>query len=391
VRDFAAGVMSVGAGYTTVMASGGGSALVDFGAPRGRVALEALIRLTDHQHHRHSHWWPWWHWWPGPEFDQLVISHPHADHYSGLLRLAGTPPSQRQFPELVRPGGTLLYPRVPRTPDAQRVVYFLARLNEVISALPENALGRAVVATSSGPIGGVPLKRGDEIELAGVPVDVLWPPEYLDERSGARLRNLVREYELIAEEAAERGNDRLIRAADAVRESTEDLRLNELLYAVPEEASDAPSIEVDDDFSDESAEQGYRRFDDPAFEARLRQVRRSISRGANLMSLVFATRPQRYVFLGDLDQSLHPDIVPDLVDQEHELILSAHHGTHLSPELLRLQSRFVVSSVGPPRLDSKVRSEYASIGTHLRTDTAGDVLMWMHDSGVHLATCNSPG
>lgn len=103
---------------------------------------------------------------------------------------------------------------------------------------------------------------------------------------------------------------------------------------------------------------------------------------------MLSTRPQRYVFLGDLDESLHPEIIGDLVDQDHELLLSAHHGTHLGPDLLRLQSRCVVSSVGPPRLDRRVRPEYASIGTHLRTDTAGDVMVWMHGTGTHLATCD---
>lgn len=382
------GVASVGAGYTTVMASGGGAALLDFGAPSGRVALDALARLADHRHSHRRHWWPWWHWRPGPEFSQFVVSHPHADHYSGLLRLAMTPPQQRYFASLLRPESTFFYPMVPRNPDAARVVYFLARLNEVISALPENALGRAVVATSDGPIRGQPLQRGDEIELAGVPVDVLWPPRLLDERSGARLRNLVREYELIAEEAAERGDERLIRAADAARESTDDLRMNEYLYGLPERMQGSGLPEVDDDFSAEPGPQRHTRFDDPEFDARLRHIRDSISRGANLMSLVLVTRPQRYVFLGDLDESLHPEVIGDLVDQDHELLLSAHHGTHMGPDLMRLHSRFVVSSVGPPRLDRRVRAEYASIGTHLRTDTAGDVMVWMHESGVHLATCN---
>ena|ERR1022692_1595616 len=50
VSDFAVGVASVGAGYTTIMASGHGAALVDFGAPRGQDALRALERLSDRRH-----------------------------------------------------------------------------------------------------------------------------------------------------------------------------------------------------------------------------------------------------------------------------------------------------------------------------------------------------
>jgi ribonuclease BN (tRNA processing enzyme) len=355
VNEFAVGVASVGAGYTTFMASGSWAALVDFGAPNGRDAVRALERFSDRHPPRPRHWWPWWRWWPGPEFSEFVVSHPHADHYSGLLRLAKMQSANGRQESLIRPGGTFFYPMVPRNPEAQRLLFYLAQLNQVISSLPENVLGRAVAATSDGPIRGRPLKRGDEIELAGIHVDVLWPPPFLDERTTARLRNLVREYEEIAEEAAERGDERLIRALEAVREPTDDLHMTERLYGIPEDREQFGLSEIDEDFSEESERERPNLLDDPGFDARLRQLRNSISRGANLLSLVLATRPQRYVFLGDLDESLHPDIIGDLVDQDHELLLSAHHGTHLGPDLLRLQSRYVVSSVGPPRLDHRVR------------------------------------
>lgn len=387
MSDFAVGIASVGAGYTTFMAAERGVALVDFGAPKGRDALRALERFSGRHRRNPAHWWLGWRSWPGPGFTEFVVSHPHADHYSGLLRLASRPTRDRDA-DLIQPGGTFYYPMVPRSPDAQRLVFFLARLNEVISHLPENVLGRAVAATSHGPIRGCPLTRGDEIELAGVRVDVLWPPLSLDERTTVRLRNLVREYEQVAEEAAERGDERLIRAVELLREPTDDLRITERLYGIPEEPERPSFSEFDDDFLDDRERQRSPNLDDPGFYARLRRLRSSISRGANLLSLVLATRPQRYVFLGDLDESLHGEIVGDLVDEDHEVLISAHHGTHLAPELLRLQSRFVVSSVGPPRLDRRVRAEYASIGTHLRTDTAGDVLIWMNDTGTHLATCD---
>jgi len=251
VNDFAVGVASVGAGYTTFMASEHGAALVDFGAPRGRDALRALERFSERRHPRPGHWWPWWRWWPGPEFTEFVVSHPHADHYSGLLRLARVQSADGRQESLIRPGGTFFYPMVPRNPDAQRLVFFLAELNKVISALPKNVLGRAVAATSDGPIRGRPLKRGDEIELAGIHVDVLWPPPMLDERTMARLRNLVREYEQIAEEAAERGDERLIRAVEAVREPTDDLHMTERLYDIPEDREQSGLSEIDEDFSED--------------------------------------------------------------------------------------------------------------------------------------------
>lgn len=388
MRDFAVAVASVGAGYTTMMASDDGAALIDFGAPSGRDAVRALERFSDRRHPLSRHCWPWWHWRPGPEFTEFVVSHPHADHYSGLLRLARMQATTGRQGSLLQSGGTFFYPMVPRNPDAQRILYFLARLNEVISSLPENSLGRAVAATSDGPIRAQPLKRGDTIELAGIKVDVLWPPSLLDERTTARLRNLVRAYEEIAEQAAERGDERLIRAVEALREPTDDLRIADRLYDIPESREQSDLSEIDDDFSDEGERRRSPLLDDPNFDARLRRLRTSISRGANLMSLVLATRPQRYVFLGDLDESLHPEVIGDLVDQDHELLLSAHHGTHFGPDFLRLRSRYIVSSVGPPRLDRLVRPEYSSIGTHFRTDTAGDVMICMHEAGTHLATCD---
>lgn len=380
------GFASVGAGYTTVLRSGGGAALIDFGGSSGAVALRGLERISEPFYRGDYLRWPWW---TAEPFSQLVISHPHADHYSGLLHLANVRRDRWRDRDLLREGATFFHPVVPKEPEAQALVHYLMHLNNVISGLPEYALGRAVAATSAGRVRREPLWRGRHIELGGAPVDVLWPPLELDDRCRTRLRRLVQEYESVAEDAAAHGDDRLIRAVAAVRESSDDLRAEERLYGVSEEGQ---WQEFADDFSAQDDDESSRRhiFADPALEARARRLRSAISQGANYLSLVLATSPQRYVFLGDLDQSLHDEVTRDLLDEDHEVILSAHHGTHFGAGLRGLRSRFVVSSVGG-RLARSVRDEYKAIGTHIRTDAVGDVVVSMTTDGTHLTTCSCDG
>lgn len=45
----------------------------------------------------------------------------------------------------------------------------------------------------------------------------------------------------------------------------------------------------------------------------------TLDSGANLLSLVFATTDRQYVFLGDLDESIHPEVVPALEDSTAEV------------------------------------------------------------------------
>ncbi|MDQ6949881.1 MAG: hypothetical protein M3256_27430 [Actinomycetota bacterium] len=212
------------------------------------------------------------------------------------------------------------------------------------------------------------------VQLAGqsVQVEVLWPPETLDDEATSRLRRLVESYDTLADEAAENDDPRLIEALRAVRSRAADLGAESAFYDVPEHHSDADleSPEMRDHLEMDDSERGN------SFDVRVRRLRQAVSRGANLLSLAFQTTEPAYAFLGDLDETLHSRIVPDLIDQDHEVLLSAHHGTHWN--LAQIRSRYIVSCVGPP-LEAKVRNEYSQMGTHVRTDQVGDIVIRLSD------------
>lgn len=80
------GMAAVGAGYTIVLAGENSSSIVDFGAPRSRDALDGLERLRGKQRR-------FYRLLPLREAilpaASVVISHPHRDHFSGLIAYAG--------------------------------------------------------------------------------------------------------------------------------------------------------------------------------------------------------------------------------------------------------------------------------------------------------------
>lgn len=390
IEEIFAQVASVGAGYTTCLAGPGGVALVDIGARRSRVALAALERMCHHSNCMHS-WWPHpWRPWllKGNGFSEFVISHPHADHYCGLLALAGLPAAERPMGSLIHSGGTFFHPRIPDNPEADRLFFALAAVNMVLSAVPEYALGSAISACSTGPIARQPLVRGDTFLLGGLEFDVLWPPILLDDSTTSRLKNLVRAFDSLAMEAHQSGDTRLVRALEAVRKRAAEIGVESAFYEVTRPGSDHRVEVGSSEFTDYSTPQGEDEQDTVrgSINRRAQQLREAISRGANLLSLAFTSSNQHYVFLGDLDESLHPQIAGDLADRDHELVISAHHGTHWGQELTRLRSRYVVSSVGPP-LDGKVRREWDQMGIHLRTDRAGDIAVWISRGEAHVCTC----
>src|SRR5262245_16891850 len=87
---FGLAVADVGAGYTTLLAGRTTAAVIDFGAPSERASMAGLDRLMwSKPHARHRDWV-----FPSRWFRQfgsandILISHPHRDHYNGLLGYA---------------------------------------------------------------------------------------------------------------------------------------------------------------------------------------------------------------------------------------------------------------------------------------------------------------
>jgi len=374
-------VADVGAGYTTILASGDSRAIVDFGARQERVALAGFERLTYYDH-RHDHFlWDRFHGWPSwhHSAEALVISHPHRDHYSGLLGYARRRSVGDGSGSLLAAGAEFFHPRIPDNPEAHELLMRFMALDAVLSGVPEYQLGWAVAQSCDSPVTRTPLAAGMRVNIAHQDIDVLWPPRQLDATSVARLVSLVRAYDELADRAAEHDDTRLRDALEQVRRRGP----ADALYKLPE---DLPRDRTHDEHLGEPVDYQEDLSED-RLGMQLKALRSAITNGANCLSLALATTDRRYVFLGDLDRSLHSAIAPLLADYEPTVIVSAHHGTHFDASLGQLRSRYVISSVGHP-LAAHVRPEYAAMGMHLRTDHAGDIAVWVDGQHTSIGTCD---
>jgi hypothetical protein len=252
---------------------------------------------------------------------------------------------------------------------------FLARevaLERVMSGRPDHALTHVLSACCAGrPVSRTPLSQDKPVELAGEFFDVLWPPKHLPSGAVAKLRKLVDQYDAVADETARKGDTRLKDSLERMgKPNTVDIE--DAMYGPAEPPHDADpqwAERAKYDLTDEPAIQDN---DDPHYK-QLEALAQTVKEGANLLSLVLASKAhRRYVFLGDLDESLHGAIAPELVDSEPEVVSYAHHGTHFGSALKKLHSRYVISSVGKP-LTGNVKPGYSAMGMHLRTDRAGDI------------------
>ncbi len=363
----------VGAGYTGVLAGRDKTALIDFGGGSASKALHALSRVTK------PHCWPWWYSLRSPgkdplPFDAFVLSHPHRDHYNGLLALEKKSNSALQ--PLLKADADFYHPRLPSDPVAAELALRLVALKSIerlTSGVPDFTVIRAIKRCGGTRARRKPLRQGHTVKLAGELFDVLWPPERLPLEARASLRSIVDSYDALADEAASHDDTALKDAVDRLREP-ETFDVEEAVYGsseTPYEEDHTPPEQEEHDPTDKPSVQDS---DDSPYAKQLGELKQAVSNGANLLSLVLASqRNRRYVFLGDIDRSLHDEIAPHLVGFTPEVVSSAHHGTHFDSALATLRSRYVISSVGG-ELKNNVCPEYDSMGMHLRTDYAGDIV-----------------
>lgn len=372
----------VGAGYTTILSGNESSAIVDFGSSGYTAALHGLERLIDPRRHHHYPW-PRRHW-PFAPAGSLVISHPHRDHFSGLLAYASIRGASGRPPLLEGQPARFFHPRIPTNPEASSFVVHLVALETVLSGVPEYQLGLAVATCADGPVRRIPLQIGSRMELADHECDVLWPPNELSPGVSLRLQRLVDAYDALAARAAERDDRRLLDALVRVREASDIVPDSDVAihYEVPDrtERDRFPELPLQREVP--SGEKS----DDPLVKE-MHTLRSAMTSGANCLSLAFATKDRRFVFLGDLDKSLHGEVAPLLADEKCGVIVSAHHGTHYGSALDGVRSDYVLSSVGGS-LSERVDDGYSRMGMHLRTDIAGDITASLFGRSIDVTTCS---
>jgi len=248
---------------------------------------------------------------------------------------------------------------------------FLA-LETALSGVPEYQLGLAVATCTDGPVRRIPLQIGSHMELADYECDVLWPPNELSPGVSLRLQRLVDAYDALAARAAERDDRRLLDALIRVREAGDIVPDSDGAFHY-----DVPDRTERDRFPELPLQRGTppgEASDDPLVKEMF-SLRSAMTSGANCLSLVFATKDRRFVFLGDLDKSLHGEVAPLLADERCGVVVSAHHGTHYGSGLDGIRSDYVLSSVGGS-LSERVDDGYSRMGMHLRTSGAAAAAAW---------------
>ena len=378
--DLAVRVLDVGAGFTGVLRSCDDvwpdqTALVDFGAQSGSRATAAL--------QRHTSWW----FRPALPVEMFVLSHPHLDHYNGLLEYAMQRRSGvKAYPPLFAADSTFHHPRIPDDADSREFLLRLASVNAVASDVPDIAIAASISVCAAGVVNREPLARGMRFSVAGEACEVLWPPQTLPDNARARLRTLVDRYDTLANELQELDDSRLHNELAGMREAAaldpESViygRATEITAESLEEAEKRPGGQSSP--SDQSIPPDA----ESQIQASIKSLQDALSDGGNLLSLVFTSIDRRFVFLGDLDRSLHGEVAVDLMSYSPELVISAHHGTHFGDPLTELTSRYVISSVGGS-LAGKVRSGYDQMGMHLRTDRAGDISALLNQGSTRIWT-----
>ena len=379
---------AVGAGYTGFLARREETALIDFGGESTGRAMDALFRVAD----RHCPPWRYFGLRPMPltPFGAFLLSHPHEDHYNGLRAFAAQQQRDPTLRPLLTRSASFYHPRLPSDPVATEFALRLAALESVervMSGVPDFTVIRAIRRCGGITARRKPLRRGHTVKLAGETFDVLWPPDQLPEDARTHLRKLVDRYDALAEEAATEEDTHLKDALNRLREP-ETFDIEDALYGSAETADEEQQGPPEQREHDPTDKGPTRDGHDSRYTKRLGELKDAVKNGANFLSIVLASQAdRRYVFLGDLDRSLHGAIAPDLLEFQPEVVSSAHHGTHFDSALETLRSRYVISSVGG-KLKNNVCPEYDSMGMHLRTDRAGDIFALMLSGRT--AVCSRP-
>jgi hypothetical protein len=334
------------------------STQVDCGSQQGGTdAIEGWLRLDAEPHPilgRH-----------GPP-DALIISHYHADHYSGLLlgaaaRARGVSLNSRNT-DVYGPG----LPELPTAaPNRAILLRALLALSTYVAGSRtghmEVDLIRAVQQLNNG--GAVRYHRhfaGDRVKIHDLELRVLWPPRQLqDEELVAPMRAAI----VAFEEALER-NPRLRELDDAVQESS----LFGAILSPEANETEIPAIPGEPTSSLHEWPRGE-------IPEEIVAAHRLVRSAANNLCLGFYVAT-RLLFLGDIARRQLKHVVNRLRAAHalnFDVCLAAHHGTLWNREMERVRADQLLVSNGP-KLYPKFRQEWAIVSRQIKmTRLHGDI------------------
>jgi hypothetical protein len=298
------------------------TAIIDCG---GNSAVEAALILADHL--SSADW---------RSLSELVVTHFDADHWRGLWLIAQRAPSgSAAYPSLL----PIYFPAVPFNADRRLPGSLTAFITATgpfgVQAMDLQAAWRRLTRIKL-----VPLAKGAPFTLAGRLHEVVWPPQFLDERSAQRLNKLVQRIQAEADRLADEGYPRLKRSLRKTYQNGShnqhpgqhpgEVIMADVDFGQPGpgagEGEEEPRDSRTGDVPVPAIPREWARRDD------FRKLVKAARRAQNDLSLVFHD-PERASLLvfGDAPRRIVERLSGELGARRYQVALAPHHGSHKVP------------------------------------------------------------
>lgn len=293
---------------------------------------------------------------------EFLLTHLHADHYSGVTKQPAGTKLASDVNHVYLPALPLIANRSLTAGFAQALFTMNALLGTK-SGVPEQDLIdtlRSLNPSDSTPSHTL-LSKGDDFCLAGTPFEVLWPPRVVSDRFTRAARKAVQEFEQAIEqnEKAKEIFNRLKEQATHAALRAEDRAGSD----AQREANDFVSDEGENHQEDATGVENDNEIDQEVPE-NLRRANKAIRRVANRLCLAFRSG-SRLIHLGDLENAELDHVVTDLGRATDFFgMVAAHHGTHFSCQMKKLQALHLIVSNGTRW--PKLKSDYREIANYIQ-------------------------
>lgn len=246
----------------------------------------------------------------------LFISHIHEDHYKGIFVAKDKELSIE----------ALYFPKIPSFQDSQKFSLQLFAINYRMRSGSKDFTELTILdklrKANTRDFRSIPLSRGNTFSIDERTIDVLWPPEHLDD---SEIIKSIRKAMETFEEAIESDNE--------LKAIYEKLQEHDCTSSFSNDC--VVSCFPDRNHSKEVPEM-------------TKNANRNMREAANRLSLSLRIGKEM-IFLGDLEAREIKIVINKLDSKEKEYVslITPHHGTHWGKSMEGLNVRFAVSSLGP--------------------------------------------
>lgn len=326
--------------------------LIDCGSGQGgKRAFDGFSRIFHYCSYYRNHF-------ENP--DIFILSHFHSDHYNGIFNMKEKSINLKD----------LYYPGIPEfKKKSELMMAFLCMSARVLgndSETVETDFIKTMQNISSEDFYKNPLYRGDNININGLRIDILWPPREL--KCGKITKAVERAIKDFEE--AKKEDEPLDKIYSKIEES------NKVSQYLSREREYIKSKSNERDSNTNNKKPSSHK----ELLGAVKIANESLRNVANSLSLSFAI-DDRFLFLGDLEKDKIGQVVSKLNLTKRNnfmFFITPHHGTHWDESLWKIRCKYALSSNGISRI-KKFKHEFKDISNfHFATFTSGDIFIPIH-------------